>query len=118
MKSINRFKEVSVNEFIDALEELPSHEIRDSWIGWLNNYNTPGPYNRLPNQNHTARFVYNQMTYPAMLIWLAEAAGVEKRLVKKAKVESGKVDNLKTQCGKIREQVPWDVLEHALWRST
>jgi hypothetical protein len=112
-----KFREVSVEEFIEALRKLPTDEVRDGWIGWLNDYNNPGPYNRRPNQNHSARFAYNQMTYPAMLIWLIEAADVEKRLVKKAKAESGKFDNMKTQCGKIRECVPWEVLERALWRS-
>jgi hypothetical protein len=117
MNTIKQYKEVSIEEFIEAIEKLPQHDIRGGWIWWLRDYNKPGPYDRLTDQNHTAKFAYNHMTHPAMLIWLIEEAGVEKHLAKKAKVESGKVDNKKTQCGKIREQVPWEVLEHALWRS-
>ena len=117
MSTQKKLKEVSIQEFIDAIEKLPPHYVRDSWIWWLRDYNNPGPYDRLPNQNHTAKYVYNHMTYPAMLIWLIEAADVEKRLVKKATVESGKVNNLKSQCGKVRKYVPWVVLERALWGS-
>ena len=117
MNTKKQYTEVSIEEFIEAIEKLPQHDIRDGWVSWLRDYNNPGPYDRLPDQDHTARFAYNHMTHPAMLIWLIEAAGVEKTLTKKAKTESSTVDNKKSQCGKIREQVPWEVLELALWRS-
>jgi hypothetical protein len=92
MNTIKQYKEVSIEEFIEAIEKLPRHDIRGGWIWWLRDYNKPGPYDRLTDQNHTAKFAYNHMTHPAMLIWLIEEAGVEKHLAKKAKVESGNVE--------------------------
>ena len=85
-------KEVSVEELIDAIKKLPAHERREHWIGWLSEYDEAGYYNRLPGKNRSAKFAYNHMTSPAMLLWLIKAS-VDKELVKSAEADSNLLDN-------------------------
>jgi len=115
MSKKTKIKEVSVEEFIEAIQKLPFDEIREGWIGWLSDYNNPGPYNRLPDQNHSASYAYNHIVYPEMLLWLIRASGVRDELVKLAESDSDKFTVLRQQAAAIRKRVPWEVLERALW---
>lgn len=116
MKTNNKFKEASVEEFIEAIRKLPHHDIRDGWIHWLSDYNNPGMYNRKPDQDHSARYAYNHIVYPEMLLWLIRESGVSDELVKLAKSDSEKFSVLRQQAAAIRKRVPWDMLERALWK--
>lgn len=111
-----QIKEVSIDEFMKAIQKLPSSERREQWLRWLNEYDEPGYYNRLPNMNRSAKFAYNHMSSPGMLLWLIQAARVKKGLVELAESDYNRApDNVHTQCAAIRKRVPWDVLERALW---
>lgn len=111
-----QFKEVSIEEFIQALENLPKDNTRDGWIRWLKEYDEPGYYNRQAGMNRSAKFAYNHLANPEGLIWLIEAAGISKDLVKMAKSDSELVDNLHKKCAAIRKHVPWAAVERALWK--
>jgi hypothetical protein len=116
MNKKHNIKQVSVEEFIEAISKLPSHARREHWIGWLSEYDEAGYYNRQPGKNRSARFSYNQMTSPEMLLWLIQAAGVKEELIKLAELDCNRVINKKSKSGAIRKHVPWEVLERALWR--
>lgn len=109
-------KEVSVEEFMDAIRKLPPNEYRDRWLRWLSEYDEPGYYNRLAGMNRGAKFVYNHIANPEMLLWLVQAAGVENGLVEMAKDDFNRApNNAQKQCAAIRNHVPWDVIEQSLW---
>jgi hypothetical protein len=116
MSKKTQIEEVSIDEFMKAIRKLPSNERREQWLRWLSEYDEPGYYNRLPNMNRSAKFAYNNIANPEMLLWLIQAAGVEKGLVALAESDYNRSpDNVRTQCAAIRKRVPWDVLERALW---
>ena len=58
---------------------------KEHWIGWLFEYNSPGAYRRKATSGRDARFVYNHVVQPEMLVYLAEAAGVDRTSVARAK---------------------------------
>ncbi len=111
-----QFKEVSIEEFIQALEKLPKDNARDWWIRWLKEYDEQGYYNRQAGMNRSAKFAYNHLANPEGLLWLIEAAGISKDLVKLAKADSELVDNPHKKCAAIRKRVSWITLERALWK--
>ena len=115
MSKRTKIKEVNIEEFVEAVQKLPFDDIREGWIGWLSDYNNPGPYNRRPNQNHSARYAYNQIVYPAMLLWLIRASGVSEELIKLAESDSNRFTMLRQQAAAIRKRVPWEVLQRVLW---
>lgn len=116
MKKKVQVKQVSIEEFIEVLQTLPSSEYRDGWIRWLSEYDEPGYYKRLAGMNRSAKFAYNHMANPVMLLHLIQSAGVSKDLVKLAERDYARVpENVHTQSAAIRKRVPWEVLERALW---
>ena len=116
MKAKSKFKEVTVEEFIEAIRKLPFHNIREGWIHWLSDYNNPGLYHRKPDQDHSARYAYNHIVYPEMLLWLIRESGVNHELVRRAKSDSESFTVPRQQAAAIRKRVPWDVLEQTLWK--
>lgn len=116
MNKKTQIKEASIEEFIEAIRKLPSNEHRERWLRWLSGYDEPGYYNRLAGMNRSAKFAYNHIANPDMLLWLIQVAGVKKELVKLAESDyTQSPDNVHMQSAAIRKRVPWDVLEHALW---
>lgn len=79
---------ISIREFIHKIERLssdePVHDPRvwymtqkEHWLGWLREYDGPGAYGRIAGKQRDARFAYNHIVEPKMLLWLIEAAGVK-----------------------------------------
>jgi hypothetical protein len=86
------------------------------WIGWLREYGGPGYYGR-KNSQRSAQFVYNHIVCPPMVLWLAEASGVPKARIAKAKqaaLSSG--PQLQCQSAAIRKMIPWEMIEIFLTR--
>ncbi len=107
-------KEISIKQFIQAIQKLPFDERREQWIRWLSEYHTPGYYQRLIVKGRNAKFAYNHVANPKMLLWLIQAAGVSKNLVKLAKFDCNKVVDMHQQSAAIRKHVPWEALEGPL----
>jgi hypothetical protein len=57
---------------------------REHLLGWLDEYDGPGYYGR-KNPNRSAEFIYNHFQCAPGLLWLAEAAGVPRFALVKAK---------------------------------
>jgi hypothetical protein len=56
----------------------PSH--RAHWLGWLQEYDGPGYYNRkVPRKPRSFGYIYGHIHCAPMLLWLAEVAGVRRR---------------------------------------
>jgi hypothetical protein len=77
----------SLRDFIRVVRRLPSDRPvhrkgawyrtqREHWLGWLKDYPGPGAYGRKTAARRDARYAYNHIVEPLMLIWLISAAGV------------------------------------------
>jgi len=117
---------ISIRQFIQAIQKLPSDKPKtipgkwyktqkEHWLGWLNEYKSPGAYNRIGGQNQDAEFAYNHIVEYRMLLWIVEAAGVEANLVKQAKAVIDDEKSMSTNSASIRKIVPWKTLKSALW---
>ena len=108
-------KETSIIEFLRAVKKLPTDPIfKMKWIKWLDRYNTPGVYKRQTDRQRSARFVYNHINYPEMLLWLIRSVGVDEALVETAKSAYFKFSNTNQQAAEIRKIAPWNLVELAL----
>jgi hypothetical protein len=88
---------------------------KEHWIGWLRDYASEGYYGRKKETKRSARLIYGRIGNPAMLLWLVDASGVSRTLVRKARLAALKAsDSYNTQCGAIRRVVPWALVEEAL----
>ena len=76
----------SIAQFIEAIRTLPEdmphgnprvwyRTQKEHWLGWLEGYDGPGAYGRT-QANRDAKFAYNHIVEPKMLLWLVDAAGV------------------------------------------
>lgn len=97
----------------DAIKHRHAH--KEHWTGWLAEYDGPGYYGRA-NHNRDARYVYNHINAPAMLIWLAEASGVDTALVREA-VKATRDLPYARQAAAVRRVIPWHVVEPMLWKA-
>ena len=119
---------VSIQVFIRAIEALPSDKPRDRpgiwyrtqkehWLGWLGEYEGPGGYGRQVQSGRDARFAYNHIVNPQMLLWLNEAAGVDSSLVSASREAASNKTTMMAQSGAIRKIMPWKMVESALFNS-
>ena len=56
---------------------------KEHWVGWLGEYDGPGFYGRR-NWDRSAAFVYNHINCAPMVLWLAEALGIPKTVLRAA----------------------------------
>lgn len=89
---------------------------REHWLGWLEKYESPGAYGRKVTSGRDARFAYNHVVEPKMLLYLAEAAGVDSSRVAEARRYAEAGPTMMARSAWIRRHVPWPVIEAALWR--
>jgi hypothetical protein len=90
---------------------------KQHWLGWLREYHGPGAYGRVPGQpRRDARFVYNHIVNPQMLLWLISSAGVGRASVSSARRAARNAGALNQQAAAIRRHVPWEILMAALIR--
>lgn len=119
---------ISIETLLDAIRDLPADKPSDNpkkwyrtqkehWIGWLGEYDGPGAYGRKSGIRHDARFVYNHVVEPKMLLWLAQASGARSELVRVASSECAKAPTMQQQSSIIRRYIPWKVLAATLWPS-
>jgi hypothetical protein len=100
-------------------EHSSSHQAH--WLGWLQEYDSPGFYNRkVPKKPRSFAYIYGHIHCAPMLLWLAEVAGVPNAQVREADrllrrlVESGLPDS-NPRCGMaVRSIIPWRDVEAAL----
>jgi hypothetical protein len=87
---------------------------KEHWIGWLSEYGGPGYYGR-KNSHRSAEFIYNHIVCPPMLLWLAEASGIPKARLSKAKGAAlSAPPKLQAQSAAIRKNIPWKMIEARL----
>ena len=118
-------KEISITQFIEAIHRLPSDEPREDpqvwyraqkehWLGWLGEYNGPGAYGR-KNWNRDARFAYNHVVCPGLLLYLIRAIPLPSEVVQAAEQANQQGLTLSARAGAIRKVAPWPMIYQALW---
>jgi hypothetical protein len=76
-------------------------------------YNGPGAYNR-KNWNYDAKFAYNHVVCPELLIYLIRYISLTKEVVEAAEnAYSGGTSMISTS-GAIRKVVPWEMIYTAI----
>jgi hypothetical protein len=80
---------------------------KEHWLGWLSEYSGPGAYNRAPDKKRTAEYAYNHLNCAPMLFWLAEAIGVQKAVLLKAKGATLRAKAKGSHRGILRRAIPW-----------
>lgn len=91
---------------------------KDHWLGWLNPTSGTGTYPRADAPNRNARYVYNHIMEPKMLLWLVSAAQVEINKVQAASQAASSAASMAGASAAIRKAVPWPVVAAALERSS
>jgi hypothetical protein len=118
----------SVEWLIQAIRRLPLDEPvpdrtpgynnyntqKDHWLGWLDPSAGTGSYPRRTAKDRDARYVYNHVVEPKMLLWLIAAAGVSPELLNAAEQAARTVSSLAGKSAAIRSHVPWSELAAAL----
>jgi len=118
----------SIEWFIQAIRHLPSDTPVSSrhpgynnyrtqkahWLGWLDPNSGTGTYRRRSAPDRDARYVYNHIREPKMLLWLISASGVRKELVQAATRAAEASSHPASKSAAIRKQVPWSEVAAAL----
>lgn len=118
------YESVSIRKFLAAVRKLPKDkDVHDPkkwyltqhqhWIGWLSEYGGPGAYGRTATKRD-AKFAYNDIVEPKMLLYLATAVGVDKKKLASAR-KAAAIGSLMQQSGSIRRVIPWEVVAQHMW---
>lgn len=116
---------MTVPELLAAIRRLPSdppvddprkwyRTQKEHWIGWLEEYDGPGAYDRKATSPTDAKRVYNRIVEYRMLLWLAEAAGVDPSKVREARSQAATATSLQQASGRVRRLIPWEDVQAAL----
>lgn len=82
---------------------------REHMVGWFRSQVTRGggSYTR-NNPNTSARATYNRLLNAASLLWIAEALGVDGRVVRAAADEARAEPEYRRRSAIVRRHIPWD----------
>ena len=122
----------SITWFIRAVQALPSDDPvplgtpgynkyttqKAHWLGWLDPSAGTGTYPRSDGPNRDAKYVYNHIVEPKLLLWLISAAGVSPRTILAAHKAAASVPKMPSKSKAIRRVVPWSVVCEQLARKT
>lgn len=80
-------------------------------VGWFSAQLTEGQgaYSRLTG-NFSAKTAYNRLQNPTALLWIGEALGAEKSVVRAAADEASAQKDHRRRCGIIRKHIPWKMI--------
>ena len=108
----------SRDELLQAIRFLPDETkllpapLKETWIEWLSPYADGS--NRRKNPDRTAQFVFNKLNSPSMIIWLAEASGVNDRHLQRALQIAGRNGPKEMLAAAIRRILPWKLVSDNL----
>jgi hypothetical protein len=95
----------------------------EHWQGWIGGYVGVrgflfsrffgGSYKR-KNRQRSAKFIYNHIMCPPMLIWLAEVTGFESERLKASIDTTFQTEQYQKQCAIIRKEFSWAEVEQAI----
>ncbi|MGQ5490718.1 hypothetical protein ACUH78_17890 [Thauera sp. ZXT1-4] len=118
----------SIEWFIKKISNLPSDKPvayrtpgynnymtqKDHWLGWIDPNSNTGTYQRASRPDRDARYVYNHIMEPKMLLWLASASGVNSGVIEEAMLASENASSFASRSAAVRKIIPWAVVSAAL----
>lgn len=118
-------KSIGIWKFLKAIDRLPKDELvlsriignrsqKEHWQFWLLGYFGPGFYGR-QNWHRDAKFVYNHVVCPEMLVYLAHAIPLRPELVEGVDQAYLKGTTEMAKSGAIRKVATWAEVYQALW---
>lgn len=119
-------KLISISEFILVIKRLPSDQPignphkwyktqKEHWFGWLSEYEGPGAYGRKTGIRRDARFAYNHVVCPDLLIYLINAIPLRQEQIEAAQKAYQKGSSDMERSGAIRKVVPWKEIYQSIW---
>lgn len=116
---------MSIKRFMQAIRRLPAdapkhypgkwfRTQKEHWLRWLSEYDSPGAYDRAVGIKRNAAFAYNHIVESKMLLWLIEAAGVDRAKLAAARRASARAETMAAKSGAVRNSVPWEIVEALL----
>jgi hypothetical protein len=116
---------ISIEQFRKKISKLPKDPplVRPGiwyttqwqhWQGWLDGYDGPGAYGR-KNWNRDAKFAYNHIVCPGLLLYLIQAIPLQQDIVATAQMAERDAKTFMAKAGAIRKVVPWEMIYQALW---
>lgn len=117
-------RRISTDEFRRKIKKLPADEVRPGyihknqkghWLHWLFWYNEKSAYGRAIGMNRDAKWAYNHIVCPDMLIYLIKAINIQPDLVMLAEKAFRENATEMHRSGEIRKIVPWPLVYDALW---
>ncbi|WGS25788.1 HNH endonuclease [Bradyrhizobium sp. ISRA464] len=106
---------------LDGLKQLPDRApiaealpgadapLKERWIDWVSNYSRGRQ-----KKNASARTIYNRVQQPRWIVWLAEASGINTRLIRKATNSVARHVRRQTQAKEVRRILPWSLVARHL----
>lgn len=88
---------------------------KEHWLSWLNDYNNNGAYGRPINSNRDAKWVYNHVVCPNLLLYLIKSINIKSELVAAAQKAYEQGTSEMQASGAIRKIVPWSLVYEAIW---
>ncbi|MFC4427165.1 hypothetical protein [Deinococcus navajonensis] len=93
-------------------------ELKAGTLAWLDEYDTPGYYNR-QHTGYDARFCYQHLQNAVALLWIAETAGVESHILRQgAEAILSTSGRPGTVAAAFRRACSWETVEQQLVRRT
>lgn len=125
---MNQMNELSAEWLSKAIRLLPSDAPvakgtqgyahyttqRDHWLGWLDPDREVVTYARSIGPGRGARYAYNHIMEPKMLLWLITASGLPKEMHDLAQQEAQCKTAFASKCAAVRKIVPWEVIASQL----
>ena len=84
------------------------------WLGWLDPAAGTGSYPRSAGAGRDAKYVYNHIIEPKLLLWLVTSAGVNAELVVLARASAEAAKSMPAKSAAMRRQIPWATVCDAL----
>ena len=81
---------------------------REHLTVWALHYPTKGIGNFTHEPSNSSKKMYNHFGRPETLLWLAEALGVDSKLIEEVIGEISNHSNASTRCKIIREYIPFE----------
>lgn len=81
---------------------------REHLTVWALHYPTKGKDNFTHEPSNSSKKMYNHFGRPETLLWLAEALGVDSKLIEEVIGEISNHNNASTRCKIIREYIPFE----------
>lgn len=119
-------RRISTHEFRNKINKLPYDKPeeraklstrcqKEHWLDWLNDYNNNGAYGRTPGQNRDAKWAYNHVVCPELILYLIKAINIDPQLISAADSIYAEDTTMMHKVGEIRKLIPWTLIYETMF---